>query len=404
MRLVLIVDSYPPDSANAAGRMMRELGESLVDLGHEVLLATPSPTLTNRSDLTQEGKLWVLRARSSQAKGQSHLARGLAELGFPLCLGQALSRLDWMREPVDGIIWYSPSIFFGPLIAWLKWRYRARTYLILRDIFPNWALQTGTLKPGLSAILLRLVAEFQYWIADTIAVQAKDDAGHLHHLPAAKLQVLPNWVSAAPGVPEPPDWMEEPWFLESELLVLGGALGPAQDPDNILRLATRLQSRKTCMILSVGDSDRSDFQAKSQALGLDNIVIKPGLSGPTFDLLLSKARLGLISLNKDLRTQNVPGRFLSHLNAGLPTIASLNPNNSLFDLFETTNCGTAVQNGDDEGFYRAVVRALDQRDLRETQAKHAKDLAKLFQPKQAATSILARMASLGPTTPIAPNP
>lgn len=392
MRLLLIVDSFPPDMLNAAGRMIQELGDNLVEQGHEVLIATPSPSIADRFEVVGDGKLWVLRARSQRAKGQGHLARGLAELGFPVALCHSLSQIDWMQKPVDGIIWYSPSIFFGPLVAWLKWRYRAKTYLILRDIFPDWAIETGSIKSGFVATFLRWIAELQYWVADTIGIQAANDATYLSHIPKEKLQLLANWVGAPPETALPPEWMQEAWFTEAEILVMGGALGPAQDPDNILRLAERLQSRKQCVLLCVGDGDRSAFYAEVQKRGLKNIVIKPSLANAEFGYLLTHASLGLISLHPDLRTQNVPGRLLSHLNAGLPTIASLHLNSPLFELFAESKCGIAVENGDDEGFYQAVVQLLDHPEQRRFLGNNAKHLAQRFRPDEAARSITNRIS------------
>ncbi len=48
----------------------------------------------------------------------------------------------------DLIVWYSPPIFFGPLIWVLRRASGARTYLILRDIFPEWAADLGIIKKG----------------------------------------------------------------------------------------------------------------------------------------------------------------------------------------------------------------------------------------------------------------
>ena len=395
MRLLLIVDSYPPDMHNAAGRMIKELGDALVDQGHEVLIATPSPSIAGQFEVVSDGKLSVLRVRSLRAKGEGHFARGLAELGFPVALRNSLSQIDWMRGPLDGIIWYSPSIFFGPLVAWLKWRYRAETYLILRDIFPDWAIETGAIKPGIIAKTLKLIAKLQYAVADTIGIQAPEDAAYLRQYPADKIKVLPNWVSAPSEAANLPDWMQEPWFAEYEIIVMGGALGPAQSPENILCLAERLQSRKKCVLLCVGDGDRSAFSAESRKRGLDNIVVKPGLEGPTFDYLLTKARLGLISLHSDLRTQNVPGRLLSYLNAGLPTVASINLNSHLFELFSETKCGLAVEAGDDDGFYQAVIQVLDHPEERKILATNAKQLAQSFRPDVAVRSIIGQFAPNG---------
>jgi len=63
--------------------------------------------------------------------------RVLTDPFFGLRLGP-LRRLRW-----DGIIWYSPTIFLGPAVAWLKRASRCRAYLILRDLFPDWAVDAG---------------------------------------------------------------------------------------------------------------------------------------------------------------------------------------------------------------------------------------------------------------------
>ena len=60
-----------------------------------------------------------------------------------------LQRCGIFRDKFDAVLWYSPTIFFGPLVKKFKQKNKCKSYLILRDIFPNWALDMGILKPGL---------------------------------------------------------------------------------------------------------------------------------------------------------------------------------------------------------------------------------------------------------------
>jgi hypothetical protein len=53
------------------------------------------------------------------------------------------------RERWDGVVWYSPTIFLGPIVRVLRRESRCRSYLILRDIFPEWAVDMGLMRRGL---------------------------------------------------------------------------------------------------------------------------------------------------------------------------------------------------------------------------------------------------------------
>ena len=108
------------------------------------------------------------------------------------------------NDVYDGVIWYSPSIFFEPLIRRLKARSACKSYLILRDIFPEWAIDMGLIKEGPVSRFFSAVARRQYRIADVIGVQTP---GNLHYfsdrLAAApeSLEVLQNWIEDLPEVP-----------------------------------------------------------------------------------------------------------------------------------------------------------------------------------------------------------
>ena len=75
----------------------------------------------------------------------------------------------------DLVVWYSPSIFFGILILLLKLRYKFHAYLILRDIFPEWANDLGLIKKSLPYYFFKFIASLQYFAANTIGVQSKSN-------------------------------------------------------------------------------------------------------------------------------------------------------------------------------------------------------------------------------------
>ena len=47
---------------------------------------------------------------------------------------------------MSGIVYYSPSIFFGNAVKYLKNKFNCFSYLILRDLFPQWSVDVGLIK------------------------------------------------------------------------------------------------------------------------------------------------------------------------------------------------------------------------------------------------------------------
>ena len=88
------------------------------------------------------------------------------------------------RAKWDIVTWYSPPIFFGPLIWKLRRNSGARTYLILRDIFPEWAVDLGLVRKGPVYLVFKAIAAFQYAVSEVIGVQTPSN-----------LVYLANWAS-----------------------------------------------------------------------------------------------------------------------------------------------------------------------------------------------------------------
>lgn len=71
------------------------------------------------------------------------------------------------------MVWYSPSIFLGIVSGFVLKRCRSVGYLVLRDVFPQWAHEFGVIRRGPAYFFLRLIAEYQYRAAHVIGVQSR---------------------------------------------------------------------------------------------------------------------------------------------------------------------------------------------------------------------------------------
>ena len=131
MRLLLVTDAFPPMRTSAAVHMF-DLAWELSNCGHEVVVITPKPNLNQKCIESVENFGTLLTVRAPNTKDIGYFRRTVGEFVQPFIMFSAFKSSSVSLLPIDGIVWYSPSIFFGPLIKRLKAHYRCRSYLVLR--------------------------------------------------------------------------------------------------------------------------------------------------------------------------------------------------------------------------------------------------------------------------------
>lgn len=352
MRILLLVDCYLPSTKSSA-KLVHDLGREFTQQGHDVWIACPDDTLSTPRQICREEGMTILRIRTGAIKGASRFVRGFNEARLSHTFWSAASDV-FRANPCDLIVYYSPTIFFGGLVARLKQLWRCRSYLVLRDIFPQWALDAGVMRKGLAYAYFRRAELKQYAAADIIGVQSPANLDYFHYrnqgLTANQhIEVLYNWTTLdEPEVPE--THYREAWGLEDQTVFFyGGNIGVAQDMNNILRLACRLQDDTSVHFVIVGDgSEVPRLHREIQRLELENVLLKPAVGQQEYLGMLSEFDVGLMSLDRNLKTQNFPGKMLGYMYHALPLLASINPGNDLGKLVTSHEAGLVCLNGDDD--------------------------------------------------------
>ena len=390
MRTLLIVDSYLPEP-KATGPMFHSLSRELTARGHRVTILTLSSAIAERVCVRDEEGVRIIRVRSPKMKGIHLVRRGLTEL--------VLSRLVWMRAKreidavrADLIAFYSPTIFWAPLVRRLKRRWGAKTVLILRDIFPRWALDAGQMRRGPHYSLLQYYAEFQFRVADRIGVQSPNNATYLRaEMPQYldKIGVLFNWTGIdSNGAIEDP--RPQLGIAESTTVFLyGGNLGTAQDPDLLLETARVLRGADAFLLI-IGEGFAAERVQQTIAQEqMSNIAFWPSVSQERFLAIARACDVGLVALNPTLSTHNFPGKLLTYAAAAIPVLASVNRGNDLRDVLESTESGLCTWADEPEQFIAAARTLADDKYLRQRLASNVRQkLATVFSVERAADFIL----------------
>lgn len=386
MRILLLVDCVLPSTRSSA-KLVHDLAVELHRQGHDPVVAAPDDALETDCDVREAGGVTTLRIRTGRIKGAGLVTRGWNEA--------RLSAVMWKRggaffrsNPCDLVAWYSPSIFFGPLVRRLKRLWGCPGYLILRDIFPRWAVDAGVLRKGPVYLYFRSKEKLQYRTADVIGVQSPANLKYFEEPGAVRpprLEVLYNWTD--PAVPDP-----APLGLDGKVVFFyGGNLGVAQDVDNLVRLAGRLADEPSAHLLLVGEgSEAVRLRGLIAEKGLRNIEVRDAVDQERYLSMVAAADVGLISLDRHLRTQNLPGKMLSYMQCSIPILASVNPGNDLREIVEKADAGLVSWNGEDDAFAANARLLAGDAERRRTMGRNARALLEeTFTVERAARQILA---------------
>jgi glycosyltransferase involved in cell wall biosynthesis len=392
MRILLLVVYYLP-STMSSGKLMYDLAAEFLRLGHEPIVVAPDENILKDVEITIENGIKVLRVRTGKIKTASRWIRGLNEA--------RLSGIIWKKgrhffdeNPCALIVYYSPTIFFGSLVKRLKKYFACPSYLILRDIFPQWAVDAGVLSQGMIYKFFKFKERQNYDAADIIGVQSPANLRYFEENDPDKkyrVEVLFNWTALTEENIQPGAYRDKLGLQGKVVFFYGGNIGVAQDMDNIIRLADNLRDESSAYFLLVGDgSEVPRLKAGIASKGLTNIAIHNAVGQREYLSMLSEFDVGLISLNRGLKTQNFPGKMLGYMYHSIPILASINSGNDLKEILEGQEAGLVCMNGEDDLFTAHARRLVRDEEYRRLLGKNARALLEsTFSVSKAAKQILS---------------
>ncbi len=395
MRIALIADTFPPLRTSGAVQL-RDLSREFVRQGHALTVMLPTAGLSSPCLIEDIDGLQVLRLRAPRSKDIDYVRRTINEFLMPFAMLRNLRKSHLAQQRWDGVVWYAPTIFLGPIASALKKASNCRGYLIVRDIFPEWAADMGLMGRGLPYRFFKAVANYQYSVADVIGIQTRGNHAYFADRPGCNVEVLQNWLSDAPdvgcGVAVAGSALDG-----RTIFVYAGNMGVAQGMDILLNLAERLLGRRDVGFVFVGrGSDAQRLREDAQTRGLDNVMFHDEIDPTEIPGLYAQCHIGIVALDPRHKTHNIPGKFLSYMQAGLPVLASINSGNDLVEMIEGERVGRVCTDHSVDTLQRLALELVDEvaavgarSDAVPARCKALS--ARLFSPEAAVKQIVAAL-------------
>ncbi len=352
MRILHLGLSVP--NMNKFHNLFTELMAEFRNNGHEVMIVGPAFD-KEHVGIQLEDNIPTLRVPTLQLFNVGIIAKGIATLLLPWQYKKALKRHS-INLDFDLVIMPTPPITLVNVARWLKKKHKTKVYLILRDIFPQNAVDLKMMKKGGPAYLyFRGKEKKLYATSDHIGCMSPKNVSFVvKNNPSInhdKLHLLPNWSSLQPlqGHKENLELKKE-YGLENKFIVIfGGNIGKPQKMENIVALAKSCSDIKDIFFLIIGGgNEKEKLQTMVKSEGIKNMQVKDYLSKGDFFKVLQMADVGLISLSQDFTIPNIPSKSLAYFNAKKPILASVDRHTDFGVILENLNAGLWAEAGNTE--------------------------------------------------------
>lgn len=338
-----------------------DLMREFIRHGHAVHIAAPVERRFKQcTSVMESGGAKILKVKTLNIQKTNVIEKGLGTLLLEYQYQQAIQKY-WGTINFDLILYSTPPITFNKVIASLKKKYKAKTYLLLKDIFPQNAVDLGMFsKKSLVYKLFRKKEERLYQLSDYIGCMSPANAEYvLQHNPlveAEKVEICPNCI----------ELVEEDKLTESEkrhllesldipinklLLIYGGNLGRPQGVDFLMQVIAANEKRDDTYVIIVGSgTEYGRMKQWFDKHSLSNASLLPSLPKSDYDKLVKSCDVGLIFLDKRFTIPNYPSRLLSYLENRMPVLIATDLNTDIGRIAEENGYGLWTENGNIETF------------------------------------------------------
>ena len=324
-KIVIASQHYPPDQSTTAAIMSAISGHLALDASVLVLSGMAGSASVKSDNATQptviEIKNWL--------PGKAVLIkRAVAEILFMIRIFLAL--LKRLQRGDVAVTVTAPFMLPYAVVAAARLK-RARSALIMHDLYPDVLVMAGLLKPG--SVLARAIRGMNVLMfrgLDAVITIGRDTEQLLLRYPGVtrdKLRFIPNWATLAPAVR--PMASDNPYrrpHAARFMVGLSGNLGFTHDPVIVFEAARLLRDNPDIHFLlsgwGIGFERLKEMQSQA---GLPNVSLVGRVADENLEAFLSAADVWLIPYRKNVAGISVPSRFYNLLAVGRPVLIVSEP-------------------------------------------------------------------------------
>src|ERR1700761_6117747 len=361
-KIVIASQHYPPDQSTTAA-IMSAISVHLAQDAPVLVLSGMAGSASLQPD--HSSRPAVIEVKNRMPGKAVLIKRAVAEILFMIRI--FLTLLKQLQRGDVALTVTAPFMLPYAVVAAARLK-RARSVLIMHDLYPDVLVMAGLLKPG--SVLtgaIRGINALMFRALDAVITIGRDTEQLLLRYPGVtrdKLRFIPNWATLTPAVrPTAPDNRYRRSHGGRFLVGLSGNLGFTHDPVIVFEAARLLRDDPGIHFLLSGWGIGFDRlkEMQSQA-ALRNVSLIDRVADENLEAFLSAANLWLIPYRKNVAGISVPSRFYNLLAVGRPVLIVSEPDAEAALTVTEHDVGWVVTPGDAEQLARTIRLAASSED------------------------------------------
>ena len=355
------------------------------DNGHNVYVVSPRERRQNLpTEYVHEGNVQFLRVKIGNITKTNVLEKGVSTLMIETLFLKAIKK--YMNNvKFDLVIYSTPPITFEKVVKYVVKRDGAKSYLLLKDIFPQNAVDLGMFsKNSFIYRYFRHKEKKLYQNSDYIGCMSQANIDFiLRHNPELNpdvIEVCPNSIEVLnAGIDDSQKrQIRDKYGIphDKTVFIYGGNLGKPQGIDFLIE-CLKSNSLNDLVYFVIAGSGTEFHKLKSYFDNEkpQNAQLLSQLPKEDYESLANSCDVGLIFLDRRFTIPNFPSRILSYMQASMPVLAATDVNTDIGKVIEEGYFGYWCESGDIEKFNNNLSK-LCNKDLRKQFGTNARSYLK----------------------------
>lgn len=369
MKVLYIATSFP--EPNVGATIYTDLAEALHEAGHEITVAVSEQARNKeKTGMKIERGFDVLRIVTGNYYDVGFIEKGITSLKMPIVMRKGITKYLGDKT-FDLILFEAPPVTNAGLVSWAKKKFNCPAYLMLKDIFPQNAVDLGIIKQnGLLYRYFTAKEKMLYRTADYIGCMSIANKNYvMEHNPwldSRKLELFPNTKKITKFIEANKFSMRERYGIPREACVFlfGGNMGRPQYIELLCEGVKKCKEEKDIFFLFVGrGTDRYKLEKTIRENNINNALLIENLPRQEYEQVIKECNVGLIVLDPRFTIPNYPSRILSYMEYAKPILAATDNVTDLKELIEESQCGEWVWSGDTHSFVTKIKDMAKRKDL-----------------------------------------
>ena len=357
-----------------------DLMKCFAEKGHKVSIISPlEKKEAGEEEVISAPNINLVRCRTGNLFGVGMLEKGISQMRLASQYLKAANKY-FPGIKFDLILYSTPPISIAAVVEKIKKSTGAASYLLLKDIFPQNAVDIGILKPFMAKALFRSKEKKLYEISDYIGCMSPANVDYLlkhNEIDSNRVEVCPNSIKveadisealSAGSIDKSRENDKEKLFAkygipaDKTIFLYGGNLGKPQDIPFIIECIKKASIVEEAYFVVCGDgTEYGKLLTFVQEYKPKNLSLIKSLPKADYDRLARVSDVGMIFLDHRFSIPNFPSRLLSYLKEKIPVLVCTDKHTDIGRIAVDNDFGLSSVSDNVEDFISNVSKLTDKR-------------------------------------------